>query len=663
LLGCSLAFSVAGFTAPAVSVTAVSATPAPAAKLELSYFLTVADAAAHRAAVLIEVRGAAGAGFSLSMDPAIQSEGLNLADDSGTLPFSGAPGRIVFGRAARGIARIRYTVDMNSRMKAPGDGPRGYLCASYLLTSPKWVFFCPDQVEGLSIAVGFLLPPRWRPVVPWVAEASRFIVDDPRAFRDATIGAGRFEERSLDIGGTLVRVAIDERHEADFREALFSRCFATYAYIKGLFGASGPVSHLSILAKPEGRGEWQFLNESGTSQGEAVDSAKDAIYQYAHRVFHTYNGFYPVGMSIEPTWFLEGVAEYYGRAAMALARAEYPFAGMATIYDSYLESRPALDASLAGDLRRPDDYRRERFLAYEKGALVALLLDREIRSRSGGTKGLAHALADLYARYGAFGLGSRGRAETGAASSAKVDEAAIEAAASRAAGVDISAFFKRYVENATSLEMGALFADIDLDGIPAAGEGLLGTRDDAADSDGDGFSDTREFFRHSDPLDPKVFPREPSAVDGFGGGWKGNEIFRFGPLRARVEASSLYLSLAFEEIEAMVRAGQNRRYYVNLDTDLDGVGDYHIAAVYRSPGDFSRFDRNWNAYGFKSADAVPGLECSVGTMAEFKIPLDAIGSPGRLRLYAGIWDGAKGEGLRGAGWIDLDIDALARAAR
>ncbi len=202
-----------------------------------------------------------------------------------------------------------------------------------------------------------------------------------------------------------------------------------------------------------------------------------AVYQYTHRVFHTFNGFYPCGMSLEPTWFMEGVNQYYCALAMMKARTEAPLQSLVDFYSrEYVKKRAVLDAPLKGKTRFPGNWEKESFLAYGKGALAALFLDLEIRRMSRQKASLNDLLSELYKSHGQFRGG-------------KVTEEVIEKTASMVAGKDMKAFFNKYIYTNTRYDMDVLFSDEDRDGLCNAVEELIGTMASQFDTDGDGVSD------------------------------------------------------------------------------------------------------------------------------------------------------------------------------
>jgi len=645
-----------------ISLMAISGAPCQDPGARVSYLVEVIDPSAHHVRVTVLLSGFSGPAVSLALSQDIDINAIRaVATSRGVGVMAGAGleikrdgGLFRLGLPEGGDAEITYDLTMNQWKKTPGLGPRGYLCDGYLLSSVQWTLLVPVDTPVARFAVRFKLPAGWKAIAPWQASGDVFEETDATLFREATFAAGRFEERSRMIGGTLVRVAVDLNHEEAFRARLSEQSFQIFSTLKNLFAATGLPVHLSIFVKPEGASEWQFLNEHGSSQGEAVTDLRSAAYQYAHRVFHSFNAFYPAGMAVQPTWFLEGVNEYYCRIAMATSRVEAPFSGLREMYTGvYLPLRTRYDGPLSGNLRFAGDYPREDFLAYKKGALVAALLDRRILQASSGKRSLADVLKSLYARYGAFRGG-------------ELIEAAIEAEASRVAGADLKPFFDAYIRGSTALAMDAIFSDDDLDGICAMGEDWLGTNASLSDSDGDLASDLYEFSNRSNPLDPSDKPAGTVFIDGFGPEWVRAQAQVKGPVSVAVVGQIVYVMLSFPNTSTLAAGGTSLRWYLNVDTNGDYAPDLHFAALPGTPGDWSKFSTGNITYDYRAMttgiplDSAPSslLASAVAQVAEFRIPRELLGNNTPLRLSAGIWDTTSGNARASVDWVEFQLPGL-----
>jgi predicted metalloprotease with PDZ domain len=199
----------------------------------------------------------------------------------------------------------------------------------------------------------------------------------------------------------------------------------------------------------------------------------DAGYEHvlsiaSHELFHAWNvkrmlpaRFLPYDYWREtPTrllWAMEGITSYYGQLTLVRAglwdEARYVEHVQEEI--ERLESSPArlhlslAQASFDGWLATPvhnHDLANAWYSFYNKGELVALLLDLTIRERSGGTKSLDDVIRLLWSEYGD---GRRG-----------MEEDAIERAVARVA--DVGDFFARYVDGTDPLPYTEILGQVGL---------------------------------------------------------------------------------------------------------------------------------------------------------------------------------------------------------
>jgi len=276
-----------------------------------------------------------------------------------------------------------FTIDYDLTMNQKNLGYMGYLCESYLLSNAGWTFIVPEGVTAHEYRVTFRVPSRWTVVTPWQQNGDCFVEKDFRLFIEAAYGCGEFDIMERNVSGTKVKIAMDRRFDTAFRDSVSKGCFGIFGYIKSLFGAAGPQSHLSVLVKATEPmpAEWQYVNENGLSQGEAVDSRYLTYYQYGHRIFHTYNSFYPLGMTIDPLWFMEGTNEYYGVLSLLDIQFDPPLGRLSYKYHTvYKREKAQYDGPIDGSDRLPGEFEHEQYLYYHKGALVSFMLDKEIQA-------------------------------------------------------------------------------------------------------------------------------------------------------------------------------------------------------------------------------------------------------------------------------------------
>ena len=107
---------------------------------------------------------------------------------------------------------------------------------------------------------------------------------------------------------------------------------------------------------------------------------------------------------------------------------------------------------------RPDENTANAQISYyHKGALVALLLDLQIRAATAGRRSLDDLMRRLWERYGAHDIGYP---ESGPGS--------VQELAGEVAGEDLSDFFARYLTSTAELDYGAALATAGLELVPAS---------------------------------------------------------------------------------------------------------------------------------------------------------------------------------------------------
>jgi predicted metalloprotease with PDZ domain len=348
-------------------------------------------------------------------------------------------------------------------------------------------------------------PPEWArlevPLERLPGEPAAFLAPDYDALLDAPVYAGNGEARDFEAGGIPHRVIDDggaglwdgERAASDLAAiaAEEQRLWGVVPYRRYLFvnllhgdGGSGLEHRDStvLLTDPfRTRSRKAYLGWLGLA---------------AHELFHAWNvkRLRPVELGpfdyerenyTRSLWVAEGVTSYYDDLLVRRA-------GLATD-EEYLrflsehlekhetrpgrEVQPLADASFDTWIRfyRPDETTANTQVSYYvKGALVAWLLDVEIRRASGDERSLDDLLRALWARYS----GERGFAEE-----------ELRALAAELAGRDLATFFRDAVDGIAPLDyapaldwFGLRLAPVEE--TPEAGEtkpkkGWLGARFDA----------------------------------------------------------------------------------------------------------------------------------------------------------------------------------------
>ncbi|HYP54409.1 MAG TPA: PDZ domain-containing protein [Pyrinomonadaceae bacterium] len=227
------------------------------------------------------------------------------------------------------------------------------------------------------------------------------------------------------------------------------------------------------LAAPAGGGGLEHLNSTvmiytrfGFRPDTGSTSYQNFLTLVAHEFFHLWNvkrirpdALGPFDYTRENyttlLWWAEGATDYYERLLLRraglMSEKEFLDAWASSIQD--LQSRPGrLEQSIEESsfdawikyYRRDENWINSQVSYYDKGGIVSLLLDLEIRRRSGGRASLDDVMRALYEEFG-----KRGRNFT---------PADLQRVSERAAGSSLEEFFARYVRGRDELDYDAALA-------------------------------------------------------------------------------------------------------------------------------------------------------------------------------------------------------------
>jgi len=306
---------------------------------------------------------------------------------------------------------FQYNVALNLRNEYFGVYA-GYLCQRFGVSTGAAVFVLPSDVPIGDIRVSFNLPQSWGIYALWKKlDNVTFLPQNIKSFMWSTFAFGPFTEFTRKIGDTNVRIATYGGWDESTRESLAEYSFRMYDYMTRLFGRSVPLETYLAVWVPVADDGNRVDSEWTDSQGTCMDARapKDVNYgEYAHRIFHTWNGFEPTGMnmkSYEELWFGEGTDGYYcsGKALDQLGiESDCMVNYLKTYLTEYVGTQ--FDVPVAYAYRYGNcsyiSFNKYNWVYYGKGALVSLLLDETIIRVTNGSKSLDDLLKIVYARYG-----------------------------------------------------------------------------------------------------------------------------------------------------------------------------------------------------------------------------------------------------------------------
>ena len=546
----------------------------------------------------------------------------------------------------------------------------GYLDDEFGVVEPEFIFYTPVRVDVGSVTVLFELPTGWIPVSHWRSEGYNSWVDFQSGELTAgAIGFGKYVVRTSEIGGVKVTVATYGLGSSETERAA-RNVFNLFDYYTKTLGPAPVQGYIVILIPGEVRGSAvNPYNEAAYGYFSRWQEQQDRLYwaTQAHQIFHQWNGGTMQGVQ----WFQEGFTNYYMlRASESVGILPYSevnreFCRRFAAYSDIVGTKKDMavhDASNAYDSASEEQRRaRYSFLVYDKGSLVAYLLNTAITEATNGTRNIDDVTRYLYEKYG---LTKR-----------MIDSEDILKASDIVTGYNFTSFFSDYVFGSERLPMEVknemlvvdssrlptlenLPKDSDRDGLTDDEERVYGTDPNNRDTDNDGRFDGEEVHGYR-----TIF------VDGARDDWDGIKPLWMddqNDTRYKVPNSDLKsLTMSFDEknLYFMIelydgKPSPDDSYDLMFDLNSDQSPDYTFNCYPKGLVD------RWNlTKGGDYGDYVenpPGVEISSDDVLEVRIPLNLIGNALVFSLASHIFvSSVKTENdLFLPRWMNVSLDVL-----
>lgn len=328
---------------------------------------------------------------------------------------------------------------------------------------------------------------------PVAGESNTFHADNFDILYDSPVEVSDFKEIDFDVKGVPHRIVIDgtgnydaERVRADVQKIVQTEVeimggevpYHDYTFILHLRSTGGGgLEHLNSTAL--GYSRFGFRDDRGSGAANPPQrTSKDFLSLVAHEFFHLWNvkrirpdALGPFDYANENytklLWVAEGCTDYY--ASVALRRAglisDQEFLEEKSQAFQDLNQTPgrlvqsAEEASFDAWIkyyRQDENSNNSQVSYYDKGAILGLLLDLEIRKRSAGAKSLDDVMRYLYSDYY-----KKGRNYT---------PEDFQKACELMAGSSLDQFFSRYVRGRAELDYDAALSAVGLQlDSPASG--------------------------------------------------------------------------------------------------------------------------------------------------------------------------------------------------
>ena len=367
------------------------------------------------------------------------------------------------------IARYRvYANDLTVR-SAHLDDSHGFF-------NGACVFLYSDELARSAARITVEPPAGWRVTVGLPEEApNRFLARDYDEIVDSPFEVGTHELLEFQAQGKRHRLAI-------WGQAPVARDTLTADFVKivdaaaALFGDGVPYDDYTFLLMlaPNQYGGLEHSKSCALLTSPFTFHPRKKYEEFlelvSHEFFHLWNvkRIHPEVLGpfdyqreayTRCLWVMEGITSYYDRHLLVRAGLQKP--------EKYLEKlaeeigkiasipgrkRQSLEESSFDawiKLYRPDENSVNSTISYYlKGGVVALLLDLEIRFKSGGNKTLDDFMRLLWQRFGRAGRG--------------FPDDAVQALAEEASGVELGAFFDRHVRGREEVDAERLLSTVGL---------------------------------------------------------------------------------------------------------------------------------------------------------------------------------------------------------
>jgi predicted metalloprotease with PDZ domain len=352
-----------------------------------------------------------------------------------------------------------------------------------LLMYPEGQLKTPSTVRVLA-------PDVWKVATglpPVGGQKNTFRAEDFDVLYDSPFEVSNFKTISFLVKGVPHRIVIDgegnydpERMKRDVQKIVETQIeimggevpYRDYTFILHLrSNAGGGLEHLNSTALGYSRFGFIEREERSTSASPNATTANQPTYRgflslVSHEFFHVWNVKrlrpdvlgpfdYTQENYTKLLWVAEGITDYY--ADVALRRAglisDRDFLSSAARSFQQLQDTPGRFVQSVEDssfdtwikfYRQDENSINSQVSYYDKGAIVGLLLDLEIRKRSGGTKSLDDVLRHIYQAFYKKGL--------------NYTPSDFQKAAESMAGASLDEFFSRFVRGTEELDYNASLA-------------------------------------------------------------------------------------------------------------------------------------------------------------------------------------------------------------
>ena len=403
----------------------------PANGVEISYGLAIGQPNRHLYEVTLEVRGLREDVVRVSM-PAWAPGAYRIADYARNVQNFSA-------RAASGnqpldwVKTDKQTWEIRKR---PTDDVRiSYEVYSEGLTpdmadlaGPATYMYVEDQ-KHVPVTVRYDVPPAWSIHSGLSGEEGVFTAPDYDVFIDAPAFIGRPRVTEFVHDGERYRLVFSDP-DIDFDESkLVADVRSIVEAALDIFGST-PYEHYTFLFRVNetpGSGGLEHFNSTRITVGanDLTDTERYErfLYVVAHELFHVWNvkwirpevlGPFDYSREVHTRllWVFEGITSYYGRLLLERAGIVTPDAYLGTLAEQIGRFRQSPGRFLMSNEEASwdtwltsDNADNNGIDYYTKGEIAGLLLDLEIRARTGNARSLDDVMVYMMQNWAGRGVG------------------------------------------------------------------------------------------------------------------------------------------------------------------------------------------------------------------------------------------------------------------
>lgn len=312
-------------------------------------------------------------------------------------------------------------------------GVTGYLSNEYFLTTGEKYLIIPQIIVGdkprstyanllQGIRVNYILPDSWEIWTPWEklrnSTFNPYIYTGPTAAYTNLVGlalstviAGPKDEFSIHnktLGGTeVVFVFSSDIRNIDEKA---SKLFQAFEMVQTLWGESIDNKYLAAFSSKMRVYSGEWTNSQGFSENQGNPGIVGEMF--IHQVFHRWNGWLPFAAHFDEgkyeankMFYQDGWNEYYcDKILNKLGIFNKKWHFLKSWYSKYkMEYKEtSRDISVGRVAQSGLKYGNSDFvfITYRKGALVAYMLDHEIKVNTNGAYSLDNVVKKIWSRYG-----------------------------------------------------------------------------------------------------------------------------------------------------------------------------------------------------------------------------------------------------------------------